>query len=61
MSEPINTVTISKAEYDRLLKRENWLNCLEAAGVDNWCGYDEARQLRDEDDEESEEDIYGKT
>ena len=61
MSEPINTVTISKAEYDRLLKRENWLNCLEAAGVDNWCGYDEARQLRDEDDEESEEDIYGKS
>ncbi len=24
---------------------ESWLNALEAAGVDNWCGYDMAHDL----------------
>lgn len=36
------TVTITKAEYDRLLKREAWLDALESMGVDNWQGYGEA-------------------
>ena len=40
-------VTITKAEYDRLLEQELWLNCLEQAGVDNWDGYDEAIDIRD--------------
>lgn len=32
------TVTITKTSYDKLLDREQWLCCLEAAGVNNWCG-----------------------
>ncbi len=40
MSE--EAVTITKKEYDRLIKRDNWLESLEAAGVDNWEGYDYA-------------------
>lgn len=50
------TVTISKKEYDSLIKRVDWLKCLEAAGVDNWEGYDYARELSgDIDDEEEDE------
>lgn len=26
----------------------DWLSCLEQAGVDNWCGYDEARNIQRE-------------
>lgn len=42
----LETVTITKAEYERLLADSEWLSCLESAGVDNWEGYDEARNLR---------------
>lgn len=42
------TVTIPKQEYEKLLDRDQWLCCLEAAGVDNWCGWDEAISIRDE-------------
>jgi hypothetical protein len=31
----------------RLNDREDWLCCLEMAGVDNWSGFDYARDLRD--------------
>lgn len=34
--------TISKAEYDRLIKAERRLDALEAGGVDNWDGYEAA-------------------
>jgi hypothetical protein len=44
-------VTITKAEYEKLLKDQDWLACLEAAGVDNWQGYDEAIRIRDGEDE----------
>lgn len=40
-------ITITKAEYDRLRESETWLDCLEAAGVDNWEGIDAAREIRD--------------
>jgi hypothetical protein len=33
---------------EKLQERDNWLNCLEAAGVDNWDGYDIAQDMRDE-------------
>lgn len=37
---------IVDAEYFRILEeRSIWLGCLEAAGVDNWSGYDEAQEL----------------
>ena len=41
-------VTISKSEYHRLLKAQARLDCLEGAGVDNWCGYDEAMEYYEE-------------
>lgn len=36
----VEMITITKKEYDNLIKRNFWLACLEAAGVDNWDGYD---------------------
>lgn len=45
MSE--DTVTISKEEYESLKEDSLWLSCLESAGVDNWSGYDYARELLD--------------
>ena len=36
------TITITLAEYEKLLATERWNDALDAAGVDNWCGFDEA-------------------
>lgn len=47
----IEMVTITKAEYDALVEREKWLCYLEAAGVDNWSGWDDAMQLKCDDEE----------
>ena len=42
-------VTITKAEYGRLLDSEHKLECLEQWGVDNWDRWDEAiEQYREE-------------
>jgi len=46
------TVTISKAEYERLLEDSEFLSCLEAAGVDNWEGYSYAHEMMNEGEEE---------
>ena len=40
-------ITITKKEYERLLERDDWLMCLEAAGVDNWEGYYYAQDMRE--------------
>lgn len=37
-------VTLSAADYAELMADVNFLRCLEAAGVDNWDGYDFARE-----------------
>lgn len=43
------TWTLSQAEYQELKQRDRELTALEAFGVDNWDGYDEAVQsLEDE-------------
>lgn len=42
------TVIIPKSEYERLIEAEEFLNCLRAAGVDNWSGYDDAREMMNE-------------
>lgn len=42
------TVTISKKEYESLLKDSLFLECLQGAGVDNWSGYDYAIEIMDE-------------
>lgn len=36
----IETVTISRKEYEGLLDDQLLLNCLRNAGVDNWEGFD---------------------
>ena len=40
-------VTITKTEYDNLKEDRGWLRCLEAAGIDNWEGYDQAIDIKD--------------
>lgn len=39
------TITITRKEYDELVNDMIWLRCLESAGVDNWDGFDEAREI----------------
>lgn len=51
-NEPEETVTIPKSEYDELKEDSKWLGCLEAAGVDNWEGFDVAREMFGEDEDE---------
>jgi hypothetical protein len=48
----IETVTIPKSQYERLLKDSDWLGCLEAAGVDNWQGIDMAHEMHRESSDE---------
>lgn len=40
-----NNVTISKKEYDQLIKDSEFLEALRAAGVDNWDGYSYAFEI----------------
>lgn len=47
-----DTVTIPSKEYTDLLERARWLDALEGAGVDNWCGIDEAADIFNVDEEE---------
>lgn len=35
-------IEIEETEYNRLLNSDLFLDILQAQGVDNWCGYDEA-------------------
>jgi hypothetical protein len=44
----METITIPKEEYDKLVRDAQWLQALENAGVDNWEGYDFAREELDE-------------
>ena len=41
---PVDTIPISMEEYNRLLSRDEFLTCLESAGVDNWNGYEYAME-----------------
>ena len=43
--KPIDIVTITKKEYERLLDDYYFLNALRDTGVDNWEGYDIAKDL----------------
>lgn len=45
------TITIPKAEYDRLIRDSELLGCLEACGVDNWGGWGDAIEMFTEEDE----------
>lgn len=46
------TVTITKEEYERLVRDSELLGCLEACGVDNWNGWDDAMEMFAEEDGE---------
>ena len=39
MFELREKITIEKKEYEILLEKEQFLEALECAGVDNWVGY----------------------
>jgi hypothetical protein len=43
--EPDETVTLPAERYHELIEAEAALAALEAAGVDNWDGYDYAMEL----------------
>ena len=58
MESSNETVTISKEEYESLLEDQHMLQCLQAAGVDNWDGYDLAIEMMNGEGEEDEEDNY---
>lgn len=52
MQNTSETVTITMSEYEELLEDSRFLSALEAAGIDNWEGYDYAKDiLRDWDKE----------
>lgn len=53
--EPTQMITITVSQYEQLLKDQLWLQCLEEAGVDNWQGYDIAREIFREYNEENQE------
>ena len=38
-------VTITEEHYRELRERDEWLSALEAAGVDNWDGYEIAMEI----------------
>ena len=40
-------ITVLKSEYEELVRDQEFLRALEAAGVDNWEGYDIAQDIRD--------------
>ena len=44
----INKLEIIKGKFERLENRERFLCALEAAGVDNWDGYEEAMRIAEE-------------
>lgn len=45
-------VTIPRAQFERLLEAEMKLEALEAAGVDNWSGFDHAMEILQEMEDE---------
>jgi hypothetical protein len=49
-------ITITQKEYDQLCKDSDWLGYLQAAGVDNWDGIDEAIAMRREDESSTDND-----
>ena len=48
-------ITICLVEYEKLLKDSDWLAALEAAGVDNWEGFEHAQEIYAEWNKELEE------
>lgn len=47
IENPTTTVTVDLEDYEELVERDAFLSALEAAGVDNWDGYDFAQEIFD--------------
>jgi len=43
----LGMVNTLEEENEKLQKRNDWLTCLEQAGVDNWTGIDYAYELQE--------------
>lgn len=43
--DPIETVIISKADYEGMVEDSRFLESLQSAGVDNWQGYSYACEI----------------
>jgi len=41
------TLTITLKRYSELLDKEDFLYCLEAVGVDNWDGFNDALKMHE--------------
>lgn len=41
-----SSIIIPREEYVELCRKSFWLDCLEAAGVDNWEGYEVAIEIK---------------
>jgi hypothetical protein len=48
LTEMEEEITITKKLYDKLREDSDFLSCLEACGVDNWQGYEEAQEMLEE-------------
>lgn len=51
MNDSENTITIPLKEYNQLIHDQEFLQALQAAGVDNWEGYDYAWEIMKDNDE----------
>lgn len=47
----METVTITKEEYEELKSDQDFLSALRSAGVDNWDGYDYALESLEDSEE----------
>ena len=45
IADVLDTIELSRADYNELVRRESFLSCLESCGVDNWEGYDYAIEM----------------
>jgi len=41
-------VYVCKSTYLKLLERDDFLECLEGVGVDNWVGWDDACEMHEQ-------------
>tara|TARA_R110000851_G_scaffold224947_2_gene377762 strand:+ start:2169 stop:2330 length:162 start_codon:yes stop_codon:yes gene_type:complete len=50
-SKDEEVITIPLRKYNHLVERDDFLDCLEAAGVDNWSGWDDACEMYESEEE----------
>jgi hypothetical protein len=50
-------ITVTREHYDELYEAYLWAEALDQSGVDNWVGYDDARDVLRESLKESKKDL----